>query len=348
MRGSIRWWRCSPSTRQRRRSVVEVATAAAGKTEQRDRLAAIPGARPRRSRCHRRAPRRSTRRSPPRFTQAPRAPAARSSAETMSAARPLPMPPGSNPLPAGAAPSPGRSRCRRTPAGRRFGPGALGPGSDRTCGHNLRGSTGPSRVGSNAPALSRHPSTARSTSSTVSAATRTRRTRGEVQPARVAAGPKPAPEALEPLDPGGGRRRPGPQARRRRSRAPASPSPGSGAQLPPLEVVAAGAGGAGVAAVVAAEVAADVDAEVEAEADDEAEVGGMGGPRRRSRRRRVAGRGGGPGRRPAQGQMPGDREGRDRACGRRDDARAPGRVTRGGRVSSVHARSIGARTCERL
>jgi hypothetical protein len=35
-------------------------------------------------------------------------------------------------------------------------------------------------------------------------------------------------------------------------------------------VVAAGAGGAGVAAVVAAEVAADVDAEVEA--DDEAEV----------------------------------------------------------------------------
>ena len=37
-------------------------------------------------------------------------------------------------------------------------------------------------------------------------------------------------------------------------------------------MVAAGAGGAGVAAVVAAEVAADADAEVEAEADDEAEV----------------------------------------------------------------------------
>ena len=42
-----------------------------------------------------------TRRSPPTFTQAPSAPAATSSDTTMSAARPLPMPPGSKPVPAG-------------------------------------------------------------------------------------------------------------------------------------------------------------------------------------------------------------------------------------------------------
>ena len=48
-----------------------------------------PGARP------------STRRSPPRLTHTPAAPAARSSPTSRSAAYPLPMPPGSKPTPAG-------------------------------------------------------------------------------------------------------------------------------------------------------------------------------------------------------------------------------------------------------
>ena len=128
--GSMRWWRASPSgpasgasastTWRRRPRPARRPRAAAARGARRAGRRSRSASHPRGAACP------STRTSPPMFTQAPTAPRAISSPATMSAARPLPMPPGSKPTPKGnrTAPPSSSSSISAAPADRldRVGP----------------------------------------------------------------------------------------------------------------------------------------------------------------------------------------------------------------------------------
>ena len=116
----------------------------------------------------------SARRSPPRLTMAPLAPAAISSPTTRSAARPFPMPPGSRWTPAGSITSPAAGSTT-IPAQPGLGMSPTRWGMAATAS-NVRSYPWETRasytVGSNRPPLATQPARARSMSSTVSADTK--------------------------------------------------------------------------------------------------------------------------------------------------------------------------------
>ncbi len=114
VRGSTRWWCSAPSRRQVRSQRLLVATAPERSAQRPSSCPGAHGSSTATTHPSSVGARPSTRTSPPTFTEAPSAPASSRSATSMSAASPLPIPPGSNPVPGvsrAACPSSTKTTC---------------------------------------------------------------------------------------------------------------------------------------------------------------------------------------------------------------------------------------------
>ena len=205
MRGSIRWCRSTPPTDPAAPERGGRGHGAVGQPHQRDRrgvgrvvddtVQAWPS-----------GPVPRTRRSPPRFTHTPSAPARTSSSLTRSAARPLPIPPGSKPSPVGR-------RTASVDTSMSIGPRSETAGPPRHVGVARGSGAGPRRCGRTPPPRAAAAACSRRTRPTVATPRcpappagwcRPRPApmhRPLVDPCDLAGGPEPAPASLELLDP---------------------------------------------------------------------------------------------------------------------------------------------------